>query len=196
MPKESKLKSYALKRNFKKTMEPSGKKPAGKKGNVFVIQKHDATNLHFDFRLQIDGVLASWAVPKGPSVNPKVRRLAVQVEDHPLAYGNFEGTIPQGQYGGGTVMLWDKGTYINLRAEKKQGAADMAESLKQGVIEIWLKGKKLQGGYNLIRTYGLGKNSWLLIKAKDENAQAKMEPVKYELTSVKSGKTMEQIAKA
>lgn len=194
-----KLKKYAGKRNFRRTPEPGATEPVGKQRNVFVIQKHDATNLHFDFRLQIGGVLVSWAVPKGPSINPKVKRLAIRVEDHPLSYGKFEGVIPAGQYGGGTVMVWDKGTYVNLRARKEKGSADMDKSLKEGVIEIQLKGKKLRGGYNLIRTRGFGggtnKNSWLLFRVKDEFAQTGKEPVQNELTSAKSGKTMERIGR-
>lgn len=196
---EQKLKKYAAKRDFKRTSEPSGKRRPAKMKNYFVIQKHDATNLHYDLRLQIGNVLASWAVPKGPSTDPKVKHLAIRVEDHPLAYGDFEGTIPAGEYGGGTVMVWDKGTYDNLRVAKPGDGADMEKSLRQGLIEIRLNGKKLKGGYNLIKTKGFGgagKNSWLLLKAKDEFAHAKMEPVKHQPNSAKSGKSMKQIAKS
>jgi len=202
---ESKLKKYAAKRDFKKTPEPSGKRSPAKMKDYFVIQKHDATNLHYDLRLQVGGVLVSWAVPKGPSVNPKVKHLAIRVEDHPLAYGNFEGTIPKGEYGGGTVMVWDKGTYRNLRAGKQKGAADMEKSLREGIVEISLNGKKIKGGFNLIKTKGFGgpkssdgasKNAWLLVKAKDEFAHARLEPAKYQPDSAKTGRTMEQIAKS
>jgi len=194
---EPKLKKYIAKRNFKQTPEPSGKRVPAKMKDYFVIQKHDATNLHYDLRLQVGGVLVSWAVPKGPSTNPKVKHLAIRVEDHPLAYGDFEGTIPKGNYGGGTVMVWDKGTYKNLRADKPVGAADMEKSLRQGVVEIEFFGKKLKGGYNLIKTKGFGgKNAWLLLKAKDEFAHAQHEPTKDKPDSAKTGKTLEQIAKS
>jgi len=194
---EAKLKSYIKKRNFRRTPEPSGRRAPARLKNYFVVHKHDAINLHYDLRLQVDGVLASWAVPKGPSTNPKVKHLAIRVEDHPLAYGSFEGTIPKGNYGAGTVMVWDRGTYKNLRADKPRGAADMEKSLREGVVEIWLEGKKLKGGFNLIRTKGFGnKNSWLLFKAKDDFAHAQKEPTKYLLKSAKSGKTMEQISKS
>src|SRR2546423_9043954 len=126
---------------------------------IFVIQKHDATSLHYDFRLEVDGVLKSWAVPKGPSTDPRDKRLAMQVEDHPLSYGDFEGVIPEGQYGAGPVIVWDTGPY---RAEEALG-----ETLKQGRASFWLEGKKVRGGYCLCRMDG---RRWLLVKKDDEEA--------------------------
>ena len=149
------LKKYRLRRDFRRTNEPAGgKKKSGKKP-IFVIQKHKASTLHYDFRLEVQGVLRSWAVPKGPSTNPKDKRLAVPTEDHPLEYADFEGVIPEGEYGAGTVLVWDTGTYRNLK--KKEGEeVPMEKCLKQGQVEIWLEGRKLKGGYALIRT-GRGK---------------------------------------
>ena len=166
---KNELKNYRDKRELKKTPEPGGgkHKPSGKEP-VFVIQKHFATNLHYDFRLEVEDVLASWAVPKGPPKDSGTKRLAVRTEDHPLEYADFEGVIPEGQYGAGTVIIWDRGTYINLRKEKEENT-DMKKSLSEGKIEVWLKGGKIKGGYYLIKT-GIQKDKeqWLLIKAKDE----------------------------
>ena len=117
----------------------------------FVIQKHDASSLHYDFRLEFDGVLKSWAVPKGPSTDPREKRLAIRTEDHPLEYTDFEGIIPEDEYGGGTVVVWDRGSYRNLRANEGEGSLDMPGSLRGGLIEIRLKGEKLKGGYALKR---------------------------------------------
>ena len=188
---KSKLNEYNKKRDFKKTTEPKGgkKKSAGKPR--FVIQKHDATNLHYDFRLEVDGVLKSWAVPKGPSTDPSEKRLAAPTEDHPLEYADFEGTIPEDEYGGGTVIVWDGGTYRNLREEKENDAKSMQESIDDGKVEIWLEGKKLKGGYVLIKT---GKN-WLIKKMKDDEADARRNPVNTENKSILSDKTIEQMKK-
>lgn len=160
---------------------------------IFVIQKHDASNLHYDFRLEVKGMLKSWAVPKGPSTDPEEKRLAVQTEDHPLEYADFEGTIPEGEYGGGTVIVWDRGTYQNLRADKADDQASMDQSLKQGKIEIWLQGEKLQGGYALIRTGKADNERWLLIKMKDEKADARRKPTSTQQKSIISGRTIEEI---
>lgn len=161
---------------------------------IFVIQKHAARTLHYDFRLSIGGVLVSWAVPKGPSTNTKLRRLAIRTEDHTMAYGRFEGVIPKGEYGAGTVMVWDKGTYRNIK--KKEGkAVPMSRCLKEGRIEVWLKGKKLQGGYAFIRAFGKREQAqWLLVKMNDEYASAKTNPVKTKTKSVVTDRTMRQIA--
>jgi DNA ligase D-like protein (predicted 3'-phosphoesterase) len=195
MAKKDKLKKYKEKRNFRKTGEPAGGKKKSSKKPIFIIQKHDASNLHYDFRLEIEGVLKSWAVPKGPSTNPSVKRLAMPTEDHPLEYADFEGIIPEGQYGAGTVILWDRGTYENKREKKEENKKSMEESLKEGKIEIYLHGEKLKGGYALIRT-GKGKNErWLLIKMRDEEADARRNPVSTEPGSVLSGKTLEEIEK-
>src|ERR1700743_1773890 len=163
------LTKYKEKRNFKVTPEPSGEnsaKNAPHKDRLYVIQKHRATQLHYDFRLEFEGVLLSWAVPKGPSPDPSVKRLAMQVEDHPVDYGGFEGVIPEGEYGGGTVMVWDTGTWT-------PESVDIAAALKKGDLKFQLHGKKLRGSWVLVRTRGFGSSSgksWLLIKHRDEFA--------------------------
>src|SRR5436853_1548458 len=164
------LQEYKKKRSFRATPEPEGevKKSAG---SSFVIQKHAATRLHYDFRLEMEGVLRSWAVPKGPSLDPGEKRLAVHVEDHPLDYGGFEGIIPKGQYGGGTVMLWDRGTWTP--------EGDPHEGLKKGKLSFILDGKRLKGGFTLVRMRGREtgeRENWLLIKQKDEAADPDLDP--------------------
>jgi bifunctional non-homologous end joining protein LigD len=164
------LSKYREKRNFKVTPEPSGDEAAKapRKEGLYVIQKHRATQLHYDFRLEFEGVLLSWAVPKGPSLDPSVKRLAMQVEDHPVDYGGFEGSIPEGEYGGGTVMVWDTGTWT-------PESADIAAALKKGDLKFTLHGKKLRGSWVLVRTHGYGSSSgksWLLIKHRDEFASS------------------------
>lgn len=156
------LTQYKQKRDFRQTSEPSGNKKT-KKSNIFVIQKHKASNLHYDFRLEINGVLKSWAVPKKPPLNPGIKRLAIQTEDHPLEYADFEGTIPEGQYGAGTVEIWDQGKYENLRKDKEN--MTIADSYQDGKIEIKLNGKKLNGNYALINTKQK-KEHWLMLKMK------------------------------
>lgn len=193
MAADKKLDRYHQKRQFDKTPEPrGGSRQRG--GRRFVVQKHDARRLHYDFRLEIDGVLVSWAVPKGPSSNPADKRLAVQTEDHPLDYAEFEGTIPEGQYGGGTVMVWDLGTYKNLRANKGPDSRSMEDSLDEGLVEVWLEGRKLRGGYALRRTSGGDKPQWLLIKKKDEFVDAEHSLTEAEPDSVLSGRNLQQIA--
>lgn len=191
METDDSLKKYREKRDFRRTSEPQGEKEKSSAQPMFVIQKHDASRLHYDFRLEVDGVLKSWAVPKGVSTDPRERRLAVPTEDHPLEYGDFEGVIPKGEYGAGTVLVWDTGLYKNLRGEKKGDGASMKKSLEDGKIEIWLEGKKIQGGYALIRT---GDDRWLLIKKKDEAADSRRNPTSTEPKSVLSGRTLEEIA--
>lgn len=181
------LKKYHQKRDFSKTKEPKGK--VGKKKNkelLFVVQKHAASHLHYDFRLEMDGVLKSWAVPKGPSLDPTVKRLAVHVEDHPIAYGTFEGIIPKGEYGGGSVLLWDKGTWVLYKEDKK--------SYKQGGFTFILHGKKLKGLWKLIQIKKDPRN-WLLIKVQDEFAFPEKEIVITEEFpySVKSNKAIDDI---
>lgn len=189
-----KLSQYRSKRDFNRTGEPSSGK-AGK-GQRFVIQKHDASSLHYDLRLEIDGVLVSWAVPKGPSTDPSDKRLAIQTEDHPLDYADFEGRIPEDQYGGGTVMVWERGSYRNLRSGKESGnSLSMEQSLEDGLIEVWLDGNKLHGGYALKRIRKGKKPQWLLIKMDDEGADARRNPVSTEPDSVKSGRSMAEIAR-
>jgi DNA ligase D-like protein (predicted 3'-phosphoesterase) len=154
----------------------------------FVIQKHDASTLHYDFRLEVDGVLKSWAIPKGPSTDPREKRLAVQVEDHGLDYFDFEGVLGEG-YGAGTVLVWDMGTYRNLDDERS-----MAEALEAGHLKVWLEGEKLVGGWTLQRTRGGDKPQWLIIKRRDEQADARRNPESTQPESVKTGRTIEQVA--
>lgn len=161
------LQEYQEKRKFDQTPEPQtniGETPHNEP--VFVVQKHNASHLHFDFRLETDGVLKSWAVPKGPSMNPKDKRLAIQVEDHPLSYADFSGTIPEGNYGAGEVEIWDKGTYTDLKKYP-----DMNEAIKQGIVEFELNGHHLKGIFTLVRTNMDDKeNNWLLMKKDDSYA--------------------------
>lgn len=189
---DDRLKPYERKRDLRKTPEPPGGDSANSDEPTFVIQKHDAQNLHYDFRLEVDGVLASWAVPKGPSTDPGVKRLAIHVEDHPLAYAEFEGIIPEGMYGAGTVLVWDRGCYRNLMAEKDEPLS-MEEAIDEGHVEVWLEGQKLKGGYTLVQMKGRGGNQWLLIKMKDEEADARRNPVSTEPNSVVSGASLEEI---
>lgn len=188
---------YQQKRDFTKTTEPNGGNDEGNpKIPSFVIQKHDATNLHYDFRLEISNTMKSWAIPKGPSTNPKIKRMAIPTEDHPLQYSNFEGTIPQGQYGGGTVMIWDNGTFKNLKKDEQGKLINLSESYKMGALEFWLEGKKLKGGYALIKMKsGNMKGNWLLIKMDDEEADARRNPVNTQTKSVVSGRSLEEITK-
>lgn len=193
---KTELKTYKHKRDFKKSPEPKPKKRSSTKKNIFVIQKHHAGSLHYDFRIESEGVLKSWAVPKGPSTDPRDKRLAIQVEDHPLGYATFEGIIPEG-YGAGTVIVWDKGTYKNTT--KKHGELiPLEQGLDAGHIEIELKGKKLKGLYALTRFRG--DNNWLLVKVDDEYADAHRDLVGTdlvvtELQSVLSKKTIEKLDK-
>ncbi|HEY1991302.1 MAG TPA: DNA ligase D, partial [Gammaproteobacteria bacterium] len=186
-----KLSTYRAKRNFRKTSEPSGK--IGRRaGHSYLIQKHAARRLHYDFRLEMDGVLKSWAVTKGPSLDPADKRLAVHVEDHPLAYGKFEGTIPQGEYGGGTVMLWDRGSW--------EPVGDAQTAYAKGHMEFALHGERLKGRWHLVRMGGRAagkkKENWLLIKAHDDFAEAGHgdKLLQHELTSVSTDRSMEEIA--
>ncbi len=194
MPSTEPLQEYREKRDFRRTKEPQGGERRAEEQPVFVIQKHDASNLHYDFRLEVDGVLKSWAVPKGPSTDPSEKRLALPTEDHPLDYADFEGVIPEGEYGAGPVLVWDAGPYRNLRAEKEgDGAASLQESLDEGQVEVWLEGEKLQGGYALIRTGSGDDARWLLIKMNDEGADARRNPTSTEPQSVLSGRTLDEI---
>ena len=195
MAKQDPLKEYRKKRDFEKSPEPSGKKQKKSRKPLFVIQKHEASRLHYDFRLEVDGVLKSWAIPKGPSPDPKEKRLAVMTENHPRGYADFEGVIPKGEYGAGTVMVWDIGTYKNLRADKEKGPKTMQESIEDGMVEVWLEGEKLKGGYVLIRTKFRGRESWLFKKMKDAQADARKNPVSSKPKSALSGRTMNQIRK-
>jgi len=213
---------YLAKRDFSKTPEPSGQagskagkggasrgrgkasgkgdRGAGPKGRpIFVVQKHRARTLHYDFRLEVDGVLKSWAVPKGPSMNPKDKRLAVAVEDHPLDYAGFEGTIPADEYGAGPVIVWDAGVYRNLMAEKPDGPATVAQALAAGHAEVALEGEKLRGAFALVHTrMGGNAKNWLLIKMRDAEADdargSAITDARPE--SVLSGRSIDEVADA
>jgi bifunctional non-homologous end joining protein LigD len=184
------LRAYRDKRDFARTPEPAGARRKQSRRRRYLIQKHAARQLHFDFRLEHDGVLLSWAVPRGPSLDPADKRLAVRTEDHPLDYARFEGTIPRDQYGGGTVMLWDEGTW--------EPDDDPDEGLRKGKLSFQLYGKRLTGGWALVRLRsGKGKQDWLLIKERDAAARKEKRPlIDRVTTSVKSGRAMEEIAQA
>jgi DNA ligase D-like protein (predicted 3'-phosphoesterase) len=187
------LKKYKTKRDFRKSPEPSGDaRKKTTKEPIFVIQKHAARNLHYDFRLEVKGVLKSWAVPKGPSTDPRVKRGAFAVEDHPLEYAKFEGVIPEGEYGAGVVMVWDKGTYQNV-TEKDDKRIPIDRALRNGHASVKLTGKKLKGGYALTRIAKGKKERWLLVKMKDEEADARRKPVKSEPDSALTGRSMKEI---
>lgn len=167
----------------------SQSKPHRKLTHLFVIQKHDASHLHYDFRLQIDNVLASWAVPKGLSTTANEKHLAIRTEDHPLSYAEFEGVIPEGEYGGGTVLVWDIGEYEPMVDNS------MKEALNKGALKFKLKGQKLQGGYAMARiSKPVEKEQWVIFKLDDEYADARKNPVNTETKSVLSGRTIEEIA--
>jgi bifunctional non-homologous end joining protein LigD len=193
----ARLTRYRAKRDFGQTQEPRGRVAHGRsKARKFVIQRHDATRLHFDLRLELDGVYRSWAVTKVPSLDPAVKRLAVEVEDHPLDYGTFEGTIPQGQYGGGTVQLWDRGTW------RPQSDTSPAKDLAEGHLKFEFDGKRMHGGWALIRMRDrettrarAPRHNWLLIKETDEFSRpGESDLLLKKITSVKTGRTLEEIA--
>ena len=192
---KKKLSEYRAKRDFKKTAEPAGKTAIRVADYPrFVIQKHDATRLHYDLRLEVDGVFRSWAVTKGPSLDPHDKRLAVEVEDHPLDYGDFEGTIPKGEYGGGTVMVWDRGFWM------PEGDKSAAEQLRDGELKFVLAGEKLKGSWVLVRMkgdrFGGKRTNWLLIKHHDEWAKdGDADKLLNKDRSAASRRTMGQIAR-
>ncbi|MDR6460456.1 bifunctional non-homologous end joining protein LigD [Chryseobacterium vietnamense] len=190
------LEKYREKRSAEKTPEPFGGKPSGKELR-FVVQKHDASHLHYDFRLEMEGVLKSWAVPKGPSLDPDVKRLAMMVEDHPYDYRDFEGIIPKGQYGGGTVIVWDEGTYEPaepVEGDLKKQEKNLLHQLYSGKLKIKLNGEKLKGEFALVKAYGRGENGWLLMKLDDKYATTKDITLKDK--SVLSKKTIAQMEKS
>lgn len=180
MPSAS-LSAYRKKRDFSKTREPKGRPRKSGRAHAFVVQKHRASHLHYDFRLEVGGVLKSWALPKGPTLDPKERRLAVQTEDHPYEYKNFEGTIPPGNYGAGEVIVWDRGTF-----RAADGEEEVAKGLRKGALSIVLHGKKLRGSYSLVRLKR--PRQWLLIKKNDEYASSR--DVTRNDRSVKSGRRL------
>jgi bifunctional non-homologous end joining protein LigD len=178
------LKDYKKKRHFTKTPEPGPEKKSTRSGRLFVVQKHRASHLHYDFRLEADGVLKSWAIPKGPALDPTVKRLAMQVEDHPVDYAKFEGVIPEGEYGGGTVMVWDYGTY------EAENAAEVSTAIRKGELKFILKGQKLMGSWTLVRTRD---RQWLLIKHRDEYA-APLDVTEIAPVSILTRRTLAEIA--
>lgn len=165
------LTEYNQKRNFNSTVEPEGENKKSTSELIFVVQKHAASRLHYDFRLEMDGVLKSWAIPKGPSMNPADKRLAIMVEDHPYTYKDFEGTIPEGNYGAGSVIVWDNGTYTLADEDPSDKLESKAKAnLQKGHLSFILKGKKLKGEFALVKLKTKQENTWLLIKSKDQYA--------------------------
>jgi bifunctional non-homologous end joining protein LigD len=196
MKQPPKLAEYRRKRDFARTAEPRGGSRPRARALAYVIQKHAASHLHYDLRLELDGVMKSWAVPKGPSLDPAVKRLAMQVEDHPIEYNAFEGTIPKGEYGGGTVMIWDRGTYTYGGDEADDPVEALREGYAKGDFKILLKGKRLTGSWVLVRTRRgePARAQWLLIKHRDAAAEPGTEVVEEYQTSVTTGRTMDEIA--
>jgi len=205
-PEPSGLDEYRHRRDFAKTTEPAGdaSEAHARTSLHFVVQKHSASHLHFDFRLELDGVMKSWAVPKGPSLDPAVKRLAMPVEDHPIEYNAFEGTIPKGEYGGGTVMLWDRGTYAPDRdagartADDRSDVQILRDGYERGDLKVVLHGERLRGSWALVRTRlapaGSSRPQWLLIKHRDAQAMPGSDIVAEVDTSVATGRTMAEIA--
>ena len=191
---------YRSQRDFRKAPESSGRARRGgpdldpEDNPIFVIQQHRASSLHWDFRVEVDGVLKSWAVPKGPSTDPRTKRLAIETEDHPLAYADFEGVIAQGEYGAGTVIVWDAGPLKNISRDDGE-RLDLASALARGQAEVWLEGRKIRGGYALVHSRSGDKDeNWLLIKMDDEGADARRRPTRTGPRSVLSGRTLEEVA--
>jgi bifunctional non-homologous end joining protein LigD len=186
------LSKYNQIRHFNATTEPQGKIIKSKGELIFVVQKHAASYLHYDFRLEIGGVLKSWAIPKGPSMNPEKKRLAIQVEDHPYDYKDFEGTIPEGNYGAGTVIVWDQGTYILINNDRDDVTSQLESDLAEGHLSLFLKGKKLKGGFELLKFKTKQESTWLLIKQKDQYATE--DDILKSTKSVVSNLTLEEMA--
>jgi DNA ligase D-like protein (predicted 3'-phosphoesterase) len=188
------LEAYRARRRSGRSPEPAGRRPASRQPPIFVVQEHQASTHHFDFRIEVDGVLKSWAVPKGPSTDPRDKRLEVAVEDHPLDYADLEGAIPEHEYGG-AVIVWDRGTYDNL-TEKDGRRRPVADALEHGHLIIAVHGQRLSGGYALQRIGGGAQTGWLLIKARDGAADARRRPTSTRPRSVLSGRTVKQVAEA
>lgn len=191
---KSTTKQYRRRRDFRHTPEPEGAPARDHEGSdrTFVIHKHDSRQLHYDLRLEADGVLKSWVVPEGPSTDPRQPRLALQMEDHPLEYADFEGVIPEDEYGGGTVLVWEQGTYENI-TDRDGEPVPVTEALEAGHLVVRLHGKKLQGGYALLRTDDGAQPRWLLVKTKDDDADARRNPVSTQGRSVLSGRTLDEV---
>lgn len=185
-----KLAKYTKRRNVKRSKEPKGQVANSRGSPAFVVQQHAARAMHYDLRLEVDGVMKSWAIPKGPSLNPRNRRLAVLTDDHPLSYRNFEGIIPEGEYGAGKVIVWDRGKYINIKTDKQGKPMTMTGAFRKGTIEVFLRGKKLRGAFALLRMRG---KNWLLIKMKDEHTDLRKNITKSEPRSVKSGRKINEL---
>jgi DNA ligase D-like protein (predicted 3'-phosphoesterase) len=222
MPSDDNLETYREKRRFTRTPEPYGREESLREKPIFVIQKHAASHLHYDFRLEVDRVLKSWAIPKGPSTDPKVKRLAMPTEDHPMEYAGFEGTIPEGNYGAGTVMVWDSGWWepdtawmkeakagtrgagkaTGTQATASQAGGGSApvltpqEALAKGELKFIVHGQKLAGSWALVKTKWQGENNWLLIKHRDEAARPGSNIEEEAPDSVVTGRSLEQIAAA
>jgi DNA ligase D-like protein (predicted 3'-phosphoesterase) len=193
------LRTYRAKRHFERTREPRGSD--GDRGGDprFVVQIHDASTMHFDFRLEVDGVLRSWSVPKGPSADPHDKRLAMPTEDHPMEYRTFEGVIPTGEYGAGTVIVWDQGTYRPAGHDRRRRPVPFAEALRHGHASFTLHGKKLHGGYAITRIRGgdgSEREAWLLVKTDDADARQGDDgtPDPRRARSAQSGRTLRQVA--
>ncbi|MGD2059994.1 MAG: DNA polymerase ligase N-terminal domain-containing protein [Acidimicrobiia bacterium] len=193
MSDSQRLDEYEQKRDFDSSPEPEGRGGSPGSGDRFVIQKHDASTLHYDFRLEVEGVLKSWAVPKGPSTDPSDKRLAIPTEDHPLDYIDFEGVIPEGDYGAGAVLVWDTGTFENRTADDGGEPVSMADAIESGHVSFCLYGHKIAGGYALTRTGSGDDSRWLLVKKDDDEADARRNPTSTEPESVLSGRTLEEI---
>jgi DNA ligase D-like protein (predicted 3'-phosphoesterase) len=196
------LDEYERKRDFSKTAEPRGRrKPKGKakarrRHPRFSIQKHSARSLHYDLRLEVDGVLASWAVPKGPSLDPRDKRLAMRTEDHPLEYLEWEGVIPKGEYGAGPMIVWDRGVFQNISETRSGQPMELSEAIEKGDVKIFMLGEKIKGAYALVRTRPAGeREQWLLIKKRGEGADARRKPTSSQPQSVLSGRTIEDLLK-
>ncbi|GGJ26590.1 DNA polymerase ligase N-terminal domain-containing protein [Streptomyces brasiliensis] len=197
MGRDDSLRTYRGKRDFDRTHEPSGSSAPPGEAPRFVVQIHDARRMHFDFRLQVGDVLKSWSIPRGPSADPQDKRLAVPTEDHPLEYEDFEGVIPKGEYGGGTVLVWDHGTYEQLSHDAKGRPVDFAESLERGHATFRLHGAKLHGDYALTRFRGRdGDDAWLLVKKGPGRPTGHGTPDPHRARSARTGRTLAQIAAA
>ena len=212
---KDRLAEYERKRDFAKTSEPGGRGRKDKAGKGaapkrrhprFSIQKHAATSLHYDLRLEVDGALASWAVPKGPSLDPRDKRLAMRTEDHPLDYLEWEGVIPKGEYGAGEMIVWDRGVFENISETRAGKKMELAEAIEKGDVKLFLLGEKVKGAYALVRTspreppepgesIGDRREKWLLIKKRDEGADARRRPTSSQPESVLSGRTIEDLRK-
>lgn len=189
------LEHYRKLRDFDASPEPPGEVRSPSERPIFVVQQHDASNLHYDVRLEAGGVLLSWAVPKGPSTDPSDKQLAIRTEDHPIDYADFEGRIPEDEYGGGTVIVWDIGPYRNLTTDEDGEEVPVGRAVEDGHIKVWLEGEKLQGGYVFTHAkLGGDEDNWLLVKVDDDAADARRNPTSTEPRSVVSDRTLEEVA--